>query len=89
MDDELRRVRDWAQAKLDAGQEPPWAWYQYMKLVEAIDAILAGYQALIPMESLPRLDEHQATRLRLVVSTCSQDTAQSHPGQTPWGPLPT
>jgi len=39
---ELRRIRHWAGAKIASGQEPPWAWYQYMKLVETLDAIIAG-----------------------------------------------
>ncbi len=40
--DDLNNVRVWAQDKINAGQEPPWAWYQYMKLVETIDAIQAS-----------------------------------------------
>ena len=35
-------VRDWAKAKVDTGREPPWAWYQYMKLIDAVDALLPG-----------------------------------------------
>ena len=31
MRQELERVRDWANAKVQSGSEPPWAWYQYMK----------------------------------------------------------
>lgn len=41
----LRQVREQAQARIDAGQEPPWAWYQYMKLVETCDAILASMRS--------------------------------------------
>lgn len=39
-DDMLRDVRQWALNKIHAGQEPPWSWYQHMKLVEAIEAIV-------------------------------------------------
>jgi hypothetical protein len=35
-------LSDWAKDKVRAGREPPWAWYQYMKLVEAVDAIRQG-----------------------------------------------
>ena len=35
----MRHLRDWADGKIEAGEEPPWAWYQYMKLIETIDAI--------------------------------------------------
>jgi hypothetical protein len=87
MDVELSKVREWARGKLAAGQEPPWAWYQYMKLVEAVDAILAGRQAT--RESSQQSESRPATNLRLVAPTCQQDNAQYRHGQTPWGPLPT
>jgi len=45
---ELERVLNWADGKLAAGAEPPWAWYQYMKLRETLQAILAGIQAASP-----------------------------------------
>ena len=43
--EELEKVRQWADDKIAAGQEPPWAWYQYMKLRETLDAILSGMAA--------------------------------------------
>jgi hypothetical protein len=79
MRDELTKVRAWAKAKLDAGQEPPWAWYQYMKLVETIDAILAGMDATIPMGSSPQSDQRLERHLRLVAATDQQDNAPPHP----------
>lgn len=39
---DLERMRSWADAKIATGEEPPWAWYQYMKLRETLDAIIAG-----------------------------------------------
>jgi hypothetical protein len=38
----LALVRDWAEAKVSTGREPPWAWYQYMKLIETVSAIQTG-----------------------------------------------
>jgi len=35
--DTLIEVMAWARDKLRAGEEPPWAWYQYMKLIEALE----------------------------------------------------
>ena len=35
-------VHNWARSKLSTGKEPPWSWYQYMKLIEAIQAIEKG-----------------------------------------------
>jgi hypothetical protein len=48
--DELQRLRNWADAKVTAGQEPLWTWYQYMKLREALDATARAHP-----DSGPRL----------------------------------
>ena len=34
---QLKELKEWAWAKIDRGHEPPWAWYQYMKLIEVAD----------------------------------------------------
>ena len=47
MRDKLKEVRDWANEKLATGEEPPWAWFQYMKLRETLDQILAGMDATV------------------------------------------
>ena len=41
MDDQLAKVREWAQDQLDAGQEPPWATGRYQRVIALIDAMLA------------------------------------------------
>jgi hypothetical protein len=76
---ELEKVRAWADEKLATGQEPPWAWYQYMKLRETLDAILAGQAATAvfnPTESSPQLAERLERHLRLVGGEDQQDTFQ-------------
>jgi len=75
---ELERIRAWAKEKLQGGNEPPWSWYQYMKLVETVDAILAGMAATVTMDSSQRSDERADVHLRLVGSTDPQDTSQPH-----------
>jgi hypothetical protein len=42
--DELRRVRDWASDQIRAGRAQGSSWYQYVKLIEATDAILHNEQ---------------------------------------------
>jgi len=59
MRDKLTEIRQWAHEKAQGESEPPWAWYQYMKLIETADAILAGMDATIPMESSQQSEEHQ------------------------------
>ena len=47
---------------LAAGTEPPWSWYQYMKLREASESILAGMDVAQPAED----SQESAPHLRLV-----------------------
>ena len=84
---QLEDILEWAKAKLAAGHEPPWAWYQYMKLVETIDAILAGTAAATTASS--QLSEpRQETHLRLVDATCPQDDVPPRPvGPSPQMPM--
>jgi len=42
--DELRHVRDWASDQIRAGRAQGSSWYQYVKLIEATDAILHDVQ---------------------------------------------
>jgi hypothetical protein len=50
---ELQRVREWADMQIAAGEDPAWVWYQYMKLREALDGIIASMEcAALQSESL-------------------------------------
>lgn len=74
---QLEEVRAWAQEKIASGAEPPWAWFQYMKLIETADAILAG-QAVVTTESSPQPERQPGVRLQLVGAMHQQDAAQRH-----------
>lgn len=78
--DKLQEILIWAKEKAHNGSEPPWAWYQYMKLIETIEAILKGMASTSPTVNLQQLDKRQESGLRLVDSTFHQDNAQSHHG---------
>jgi hypothetical protein len=80
---DLTRVQKWAQEKIAQGSEPPWAWYQYMKLIETINALRAGHDVTQPMASSPQSEKHPGAHLRLVGSTDPQDDAQRRPAETP------
>ena len=88
MESQLREVREWANTKAQSGQEPPWAWYQYMKLVETADAILSGMASTMPQEGSQQPESHPATHLRLAACNGSQDTSQFRPDLPPSGRLP-
>jgi hypothetical protein len=79
--EELQRLRNWADAKVTAGQEPLWTWYQYMKLREALEAIIGGMEcAAIQMESSRLAREHPDNGPRLVVSNTQPGGAPKREG---------
>ena len=42
----LALCRGWAEGRVASGNEPPWAWYQYMKLIETVAAIQTSRAAV-------------------------------------------
>ena len=40
MKDDLEKVRDWAGARIRAGDVPEWSWHHHVQLIETIDAVL-------------------------------------------------
>lgn len=78
MREELERIREWADSKIQSGSEPPWAWYQYMKLVETVEALLQGMDATVTMESSQQSELHSEKHLRLVDSTYSPNSVRPH-----------
>ena len=42
----LAVCRGWAEGRVASGNEPPWAWYQYMKLIETVAAIQTSRAAV-------------------------------------------
>ena len=42
----LAICRGWAEGRVATGNEPPWAWYQYMKLIETVAAIQTSRAAV-------------------------------------------
>ena len=80
MREELQKVRDWAANKIATGQEPPWAWYQYMKLCEAVDTILLGMESVT---SSPQSGSRSGAPLRLVDEAYRPDGAPPQPPDQP------
>ena len=84
MKEQLEQVREWADGKLAAGEEPPWAWFQYMKLREVLDQILDGMDTTTQqMENSPQSEQTPGSGLRLVASNAPKDNAQSHRSSVP------
>lgn len=73
---QLRRLREWAQEQIRGEGTPPWAWYQYVKLMETIDAIVAGRESVIRTESLLPEGARSETHLRLVAANGQPNIVQ-------------
>jgi hypothetical protein len=72
MRQELERVRVWATEQLAAGTERPWSVYQYMKLREASESILAGMDVAQPMADSEKAAPDRGDSLRLLRSVDEQ-----------------
>ena len=83
MDKQLEEIRNWAKAKIADGQEPPWSWFQYMKLIETVDAILASQACIVTMENSPQSDQRPSPYLQLVEPTSQQDSGSPLPDPSP------
>lgn len=80
---DLERIRDLTMQRLSTGNEPPWVWYQLMKLREASESLIAGMDATQPTEGLQGLAPRLGGGLRLVDSNYPQETVQHRPGSWP------
>ena len=65
MRQELERIREWAIEQLAAVTERPWSWFQYTKLREALESILAGIDVAEPMEDSEKASPDRGDSLRL------------------------
>jgi hypothetical protein len=72
MRQELERVRVWAIEQLAEGTERPWSVYQYMKLREAAESILAGMDVAKPMGDAQKASPDRGDSLRLLRSADEQ-----------------
>ena len=71
---------DWAESK-SPGSDSPFAKFDYLKLRETLEAVVAAMEAAAqPMESPPSEQEPDST-LRLVVSNDDPKTAVELPGE--------
>jgi len=78
---ELKRVQGWAKEKIQGGSEPPWAWYQYMKLIETVDAIFDGLAGTTTMENSQQSNRSQERPLQLVASKSPPGNARHRHGK--------
>lgn len=76
---DLERIRDLAVERLSTGSEPPWVWYQLMKLREASESLIDGMEATQPTVGSQERGSPRGAGLRLVDSGDQQEIAPRHP----------
>lgn len=74
----LETVLDWAHSKAQQGDNPPWALYEYMKLIDALQSIIKGMEATSPTGSLLPPASHRGEHLRLVDAKYQPNTSPRH-----------
>ena len=84
MKTKLREVREWAEKKIAESSEPPWAWFQYMKLVETIRAMEASTPATISPMNSPQSELRSGAPL---VTGATTPAAQLGGVEEQWDPL--
>lgn len=76
--EDLQEVLVWAKNKAHSGSEPPWAWFQYMKLIETLEAVLKGINSTSPTGNLLPQGARPENGLRLVDLNFQQGISQPH-----------
>jgi hypothetical protein len=75
---DLERIRDLIVERLATGSEPPWVWYQLMKLREASEALMDGMEARLPTGGLQAPGFSRGASLQVVGTADQQESAQRH-----------
>lgn len=80
---ELAAAREWAQERLRSGTEPPWTYYRLMQLIEAIDSLINGANAVSHTGHSQQLAEPQDAHPRQEGNIYRLENAQSRRDDPP------
>jgi len=76
---QLSNLLEWSKEKVRDISQPPWAFYQYMKLTETAEAILKGMASTLPTPvDLLKSERHLGNGLRLSVDNDRPENVQHH-----------
>jgi hypothetical protein len=53
-DAQMRALKEWAIDKMTTGTQTPWAWFQFMKLLEVLDTFIESAEEI---EAAPKRRE--------------------------------
>ena len=75
-DAQMRALKEWAVERMTTGAQTPWAWFQFMKLLEVIDTFLEAEDDAGLHERRPAPAAKRSPRARaLPENVVSFDTA--------------
>ena len=67
--DQCHKVLDWPAGELATAEMPPWAWFDYNKLRETLEAIVQGMEAAAQqIDCSPPLEPELDSTLRRAAS---------------------
>lgn len=84
----LVQLHAWVRDKLQRGQEPPWSAYEYMKLAEAAEEIVAGMDVVVTPEDSPRSEERSDTDAQPADCTAAPNIIPLRRGRQPYLRMP-
>ena len=75
MKSDLEKVRDWAGARIRAGDVPDWSWHHHVQLIETIEAVLhdlsMAHDTSRPLRSLRLMERGRSQQADLHVTPLS------------------
>ena len=79
VDEAIALLSSWAQDKIDAQQEPPWAWEQYHQLLAVLDGVKEGREAVILLEDSLESERRQGSEILHADRIVPLDSVRRHP----------
>lgn len=74
-DAQMRALKQWAIERMTAGTQTPWAWFQFMKLLEVLDTFIdAGDEA--GLHDKPSAKDKRASAKSLPTNVVPLDSAR-------------
>jgi len=74
-DAQMRALKQWAIERMTAGTQTPWAWFQFMKLLEVLDTFIdAGDEA--GLHDKPQAKDKRACAKQLPTNVVPLDSAR-------------
>jgi hypothetical protein len=83
---ESQKALDWAAGGPAAGEAPPWASFDYLKLRETLEEIVSGMEAATQVEGEPATELQPASNLQRLLTHAEPDRTEACASDPPARP---